>query len=264
MKTTTADITAALASRPSINLDELNSVAALQTRIDRKYVVAEHDAAAILRSFGTEAEVLETEGRRSFTYESVYFDTAELDAYKLAAHGRRRRYKIRTRTYVDSNLSFLEVKTEGARAATVKERIPYRLEDRRRITGEGLAYINETLKAVVGSVPSGPLSPVLETRYDRITLYLPDSRSRATIDLDVTWHRPHGATQVLHGAVVLETKSGSTPGPLDQHLWAHGIRPCRISKFATGMAALNPLLPSNRWHRTLSRNLPLRFLSVPS
>ena len=97
MKTTTADITAALASLPSISLDELNSVAALQTRTDRKYVVGEREAASILGSFDAGVEALETEGRRSFTYESVYFDTAELDAYKLAAHGRRRRYKIRTR-----------------------------------------------------------------------------------------------------------------------------------------------------------------------
>lgn len=264
MRPTPADILAAVDSSQPISLDELNAVAALQTRTDRKYVVGERAAARILGSFDAEVQVLETTGRRSFTYESVYFDTAELDSYKLAAHGRRRRYKIRTRTYVDSNLSFLEVKTEGARAATVKERIPYRLEDRRRITSEGLAYINETLAATVGSAPSGPLSPVLETRYDRLTLYLPDSQSRATIDLDVTWHRSLGATQVLHGAVVLETKSGTAPGPLDRHLWAYGVRPCRISKFATGMAALNPLLPANRWHRTLSRNLPLRFLPAPS
>ena len=57
--------------------------------------------------------------------------------------------------------------------------------------------------------------------------------------------------------MVLETKSGSTAGPLDRHLWANGIRPSRISKFATGMAALCPDLPANRWHSTLGRSLHL-------
>ena len=57
--------------------------------------------------------------------------------------------------------------------------------------------------------------------------------------------------------MVLETKSGSTAGPLDRHLWANGIRPSRISKFATGMAALCPELPANRWHSTLGRSLHL-------
>jgi hypothetical protein len=158
---------------------------------------------------------------------------------------------------VDSALSFLEVKTEGSREATVKERIPYSLGDRTRLTPEGLAYIRETLSAAGIKVPALPLEPVLVTRYDRTTLYLPESGSRATIDTDVTWQRPGHQPWVLHGAVILETKSGSTAGPLDRHLWAAGVRPSRISKFATGMAALRPGLPANRWNRTL-RHLALR------
>ena len=77
-------------------------------------------------------------------------------------------------------------------------------------------------------------------------------------DNDVSWQQPGLDPWVLDDAVILETKSGSTAGPLDRHLWAAGIRPSRISKFATGMAALRPDLPANRWNRTLSRSLPLR------
>jgi hypothetical protein len=243
---------------PAVGLEELNTAAALQTRVDRKYVVPRGAAEQLLASFTTAVRVLDMDGVRSFAYDSVYFDTPDLDSYLLAARGRRRRFKIRTRTYLDSNLSFLEVKTEGAREATVKERIPYLLTDRDRMTADGLDYVNETLAAAIGDVPSGPLGPVLSTRYDRTTLYLPDSGSRATIDSDVTWQRPGGRPWVLDGAVVLETKSGSAAGPLDRHLWAHGIRPCRISKFATGMAALCPGLPANRWNRTLRRSVQLR------
>lgn len=243
---------------PTVGLDELNAEAALQTRVDRKYVVPSGLARQLLDTFSTVMRVLEIDGSQSFAYDSVYFDTATLDSYLLAAHGRRRRYKIRTRTYVDSAVSFLEVKTEGAREATVKERIPYRPEDRARLTMEGLDYVRETLAAAVGSVPAGPLEPVIETRYHRTTLYLPGSGSRATIDTDVTWQRPSRRPWVLDDAVILETKSGSTAGPLDRHLWAHGVRPSRISKFATGMAALHPGLPANRWNRTLRRSLALR------
>ncbi|ACL41187.1 conserved hypothetical protein [Pseudarthrobacter chlorophenolicus A6] len=243
---------------PSVGLAELNAEAALQTRVDRKYVLATGMARHLLATFGAEMRVLEMDGARSFSYDSVYFDTAALDSYLLAAHGRRRRYKIRTRTYVDSAISFLEVKTEGAREATVKERIPYRLEDRSRLTADGLDYVRETLAAAVGSVPAGPLEPVLETRYHRTTFYLQESGSRATLDTGVTWQRPGREPWVLDDAVILETKSGSTAGPLDRHLWAAGVRPSRISKFATGIAALRPELPANRWNRTLSRSLPLR------
>lgn len=254
----TAVVVSNLGSLRPVGLEELNSEAALQTRVDRKYVVPARLAGQLLATFRADVRVLEMDGSRSFAYDSVYFDTAGLDSYLLAARGRRRRYKIRTRTYVDSAVSFLEVKTEGAREATVKERIPYLPEDRARLTAEGLEYVRETLTAAVGSMPPGRLHPVLETRYHRTTLYLPESGSRATIDTDVTWQRPGQAAWVLDDAVILETKSGSTAGPLDRHLWAHGVRPSRISKFATGMAALCPDLPANRWNRTLRRSLSLR------
>lgn len=257
---TSAALEAALRDRPSVSLEQLNAAASLQTRIDRKYVVGVQQAADLLQALPVPLKVLEIAGRRRFAYESVYFDTPALDSYLLAARGRRRRYKIRTRTYADSGLCFLEVKTEGARAATVKERIPYPLEAARRITPEGREYINETLQAAVGSVPSGVLSPVIDTGYGRITVFLPETCSRATVDLDVTWRRSGAVPKVLQGAVILETKSGFAASDLDRTLWAHGIRPSRISKFATGLAALEPGLPSNRWHRTLSRDLTLRAL----
>ena len=239
-----------LAALPPIGLEELNAQAALQTRVDRKYVVPAATARQVLATFGGQARVLEMDGLRSFAYDSVYFDTPQLDSYLLAARGRRRRSKIRTRTYADTGTRFLEVKTEGTREATVKERIPYD-------TAEGLEYVNETLATTVGDVPDGPLGPVLETRYRRTTLYLPESGSRATIDSDVTWQSRDGEPWVLAGSVVLETNSGSAAGPLDRHLWQHGVRPSRISKFATGMAALHPHLPANRWNRTLRRSMRL-------
>jgi VTC domain len=252
-----AGIAASLRHLSAIGLEELNAAAALQTRVDRKYVLPALQATQLLGAFEAELRILEMDGKRTFGYDSVYFDTPQLDSYLLAARGRRRRFKIRTRTYVDSAVSFLEVKTEGSREATVKDRIPYHLADRSRITAEGLAYINDTLTETIGGVPSGPLEPVLETRYRRTTLFLPGSDSRATLDEAVTWQRPGGSPWLLDGSLVLETKSGSTAGPLDRLLWDSGIRPSRISKFATGMAALCPGLPANRWHRTLQRHLNL-------
>ncbi|PYI40054.1 molecular chaperone [Arthrobacter psychrolactophilus] len=240
---------------PTISLEELNTTAALQTRIDRKYLVPTEHFTQIFNSFDAEMHVLDTDGLQIFPYDSVYFDTPELDSYHLAAFGRRRRYKIRTRSYLNSGVSFLEVKTEGARSATVKERIPYELANRSTITQEGAAYITETLLST-GQAPPRGLSPVLETTYGRITLFLPASNSRATIDVEVAWSLLGQPPLIMNDQLVVETKSGSAPGQLDKYLWHHGIRPSRISKFATGMALLMPHLPANRWHRTLSHNMP--------
>ncbi|MFJ6271796.1 VTC domain-containing protein, partial [Pseudarthrobacter oxydans] len=146
----------------------------------------------------------------------------------------------------------------SVRTSILEDLDVYPRTSRRPSTTPSTAKSRETLTAAVGSIPPGRLHPVLETRYHRTTLYLPESGSRATIDTDVTWQRPGRAAWVLDDAVILETKSGSTAGPLDRHLWAHGVRPSRISKFATGMAALCPDLPANRWNRTLRRSLSLR------
>ena len=42
--------------------------------------------------------------------------------------------------------------------------------------------------------------------------------------------------------------------PVDRLLWQRGTRPARISKYATGLAALRPDLPDVPWRRTLRRH----------
>ena len=59
------------------------------------------------------------------------------------------------------------------------------------------------------------------------------------------------------GLVVVETKSGQSPSIADRYLWRAGIRPSKISKYATGLAALNPQLPANKWQRTIGQYLTL-------
>src|SRR5687767_114854 len=98
-----------------ISLEQVLAIAELQSRVDRKYLVAPDRFIRFLDACGDRLRVLEIEGLRDFHYESVYFDTAELSAYHQAATGRRSKFKVRTRTYVDSSQCMLEVKTEGGR-----------------------------------------------------------------------------------------------------------------------------------------------------
>jgi len=102
----------------TIGLAELTERASLLTRIDRKYVLPRAELDAVLGDLDPAVRVLDIDGVRSSAYESVYFDTPELTSFLMAAHPRRRRFKIRTRTYVDSAQSYLEVKTRGGRGVT--------------------------------------------------------------------------------------------------------------------------------------------------
>lgn len=241
----------AIAALEPVALEELTAAAALLTRVDRKYALAADDAARMLEALPEGTRALAIAGERSLAYASTYFDSGDLLAYRLAAHGRRRRFKLRTRTYVDANLAFLELKTRGGRGTTVKERIAYAPEDRAVLTEDGRAYAEEGL-AVVG-IPAPPLRPVIETAYRRTTLLLPDGATRATVDTDLAWRLDDGTTLRTPGLVIVETKATGGPGAVDRLLWRSGHRPDRVSKFATGLAALRPDLPSNRWHGVLRR-----------
>ena len=232
-----------------IGLAEVTLLADLQTRVDRKYLVGadvvDRLAVAVLGG----AEVLTIEGRTAFTYESVYFDTPDLQAYRDAAHQRRRRYKVRTRTYVDSGQCVLEVKTRSGRGETVKERTEHDVDARSALDGAARRFAGMVLGA---DAPVEDLVPTLTTRYRRTTVVDRVAPMRMTVDADLVCESPAGVV-ALDGLVVVETKSAGRPTPADRWLWAAGHRPVSISKYCVGLAALDPALPANRWTRTLAR-----------
>ncbi|MCP3990053.1 MAG: polyphosphate polymerase domain-containing protein [Actinomycetia bacterium] len=235
----------------SISLQELNEVAALQTRVDRKYILTDFELIEMVDSLAPRLSTLDIDGNRSFTYQSVYFDTPELDCFRAAAHRRRRRFKVRTRTYCDAASTMLEVKTKGGRKVTVKQRQPHRYEDRGDLDPAGRAFI-------VGAADCTPtvarsLIPVLITRYRRATLVDLDDIARLTIDADLLSRDRHGCSLSLQNHYIIETKTAGPPSAADRWLWANGRRPEKVSKFGTSLAALNPGLPANKWHRTVNR-----------
>ncbi|MCM0620642.1 polyphosphate polymerase domain-containing protein [Nocardioides bruguierae] len=246
-----------------IGLEELVETAALLTRVDRKYVVPEQELPDLLAAVPERTRVLEIEGSRAFGYRSDYLDTPALDAFWLAGQGRRRRFKVRERTYLDTGTTYLEVKVPGPRGTNLKERV---LRAHRGPLDDGeQQFLDERLRAarVPDHVRVEGLAPALVSSYRRTTLLLagdePGTDSRATLDTDLVWALPgaHASRLPVTDRVVVETKTGSTPSALDRLLWARGHRPVRISKFGTGLAALDPALPRLRWHRVLERDLGL-------
>ena len=242
-----------LAELQPIGLDELVEKAALQTRVDRKYVLGRLEAAEVLAALDPGTRILEIDGAQSSAYESVYFDTPDLLSYRMAAHARRRRFKLRTRSYVDTAEAWLEVKTRGARSTTVKDRLAYDIDDRDILTADGRQYADAALDGLGLQGDQLDLRPTLVTRYHRTTLFLPASGSRATIDTDLSWEVDDGRVLETPDVAIIETKSGTRTSEVDRLLWSYGHRPAAISKFGTGLAALRSDLPSNKWARVLRR-----------
>ena len=230
----------------SISLAELNRDASLLTRKDRKYLVPLPVARRLVEV--NDLHVLEIDGRRSFRYESVYFDTPDRVSYLAAAHKRRRRFKVRTRSYLDSGGCSLEVKTRERRGLTEKHRLPYEVEQRACLNSEALEFVDQFERI---APLSRHLEPVLTTRYERTTLLEPNSMSRITIDTNLEIETAGGANLTLPAMAVVETKTSGQPCAVDHFMWSVHQRPTKISKYCTGLAALTPGLPANKWNRVL-------------
>jgi hypothetical protein len=220
-----------------ISLADLDAIAALQVRNDRKYVVDETIVDLMLCELAGGLQILQIDGLRAFN---------------------RRRFKVRTRTYEDSAKVTLEVKTKDGRGRTVKERLDYDIDNSSRLTPEGRRFLQMVLASSDVPVTDEVLNetglhPVLTTAYRRSTIVHETSGTRATIDSALVCTATDGRSTSLD-AVIVESKSPTAAGPVDRWMWAHGHRPVKISKCSTGLAALYPELPSNKWRRTLDRH----------
>jgi VTC domain len=262
-------MTDAVNTLDSVTLEQIQELADLQTRIDRKYVLPVSLVAEMIDAQDS-LMVLEIGGQRRFGYESVYFDTPDLVSYRGAAHSRRRRFKVRTRTYTDSGDCVLEVKVKGGRGETIKERLPYNSGSAERLSPQALAFAERVLSPVLAHaqeiVPQ--LAPTLATTYDRMTFVDPLRGTRLTCDSGLLCtaltdighggslrrHGRAGARTGLGEQVVLESKSPGTATSVDRWLWARGYRPESLSKYCVGLAALDDGLPSNKWNQSLRRH----------
>lgn len=253
---TVTDCTVATDDLGGVTLAELAERAALLTRVDRKYVVPHAAADDLLRRLAAVpggARVLDIDGRRSFAYRSVYLDTPDLLTYRLAARRRPRRFKVRTRSYLDTREHWFEVKVRDQRGRTVKERLPRTTGGPTTADDGTVPFTHEVLASHRLLPDELDLRPVLATTYQRVTVWLPGCDSRLTIDTLLEGHGPTG-TAVLPWRAVVETKTGGATSVADRLLWAAGHRPVRISKYATAMAALDTHLPANRWAPVLRRH----------
>lgn len=240
-----------LADLNPIGLTQLDESASLLTRVDRKYVLTEAELGGLIDALAHRVAALEIDSNREFTYESVYFDTPQLDFYLGAAYRRRRRVKVRTRGYLDASEAMLEVKSKGHRGETVKVRQTHDFAQRRHLDGAATSYIDE----VLGQPGIGDrLVPTLTSSYRRVTLVDLDDVARVTVDRDLRCTDESGSSLTLDDRVIVETKSSGTPSFCDRWLWSNGRRPEKLSKFGTSLGALRPELPSNKWHRTIQRH----------
>ena len=179
-------------------------------------------------------------------YRTLYFDTPDHWCLREHHRGRRPRYKIRVRHYLDRDLSFLEVKRKTSADTTVKERraISYQEE---QLAADDKAFINTHSPIEAGGLVAG-----LRTNFGRITLVGLDTEERATFDVQLSFGGPRGQA-TLPGVVVAEVKQHRfmARSPVMLALRQSGIRPASMSKYCTAAMLLLPEISLNRFRPTL-------------
>ena len=177
-----------------IGLGDLNRRAALLTRVDRKYVLGLEEARSVLALVDPASRLLSIDGLDVSAYSTTYYDTPGLDAFSMTARPRRRRFKVRTRLYLDSGQAFLEVKTRGPRGTTIKERqriAPH--EAGGPLTDAHRVWLADRLERVGRPGAAREVERVLRGSYSRSTLLLPGGARRAR------WRAPASSSSRRRG-----------------------------------------------------------------
>lgn len=222
-----------------VTLAQLNARAAQLERQDRKYVVQDGVLDEALGEWSRTFDVLEINDQTSFLYRSLYFDDDDYSSYYDHHVGRRIRFKVRTRHYVDTDQYYLEMKLKGPRKRTLKSRITYLPENFTFLDLSAREHIDRTYFDVYGRHLLIELKPTIRVEYTRTTLVAKQGGARITIDRNLTFSASSKICSIDSGKVILETKSDNGNGIADQtlrRLHQHPVSGC--SKYCIGLVAL--------------------------
>lgn len=228
-----------------ISLDEMDGIR-LMNRTDTKFVTTADRLMELLLMAGDEYRVQEIGGKRNMRYATTYYDSSDYAFYNAHHDGHAGRQKVRVRSYVDSEMSFLEVKTKDNHGKTHKSRITFDGRD-------GVAstpFLRQNL-----SIDPSLLEAKIDNRFCRITLVDKAKTERLTIDTCLEFaNLATGHDCSLAQLAIIELKrDGLQPSPVLEMLRRLRIHPEGFSKYCIGEALTNPTLRTNRMKPRLHR-----------
>lgn len=166
---------------PTLDLDRIAAVR-LMNRVDTKYLVDERRCMELLELAADQYYVQIIDDCRACRYATLYYDTPQWDMYHLHHNRRLTRQKIRTRTYVETGVTYLEVKSKSNKGRTHKRRMAL---DRSLFAAAATdTAAADFLRREARYAPEA-LSPSLATRFVRVTLVNHAMTERLTIDFDL-------------------------------------------------------------------------------
>lgn len=244
-----------------ISLSQMEEVK-LMNRTDTKFVLPFSRLNNLLSQLQNDYFVVNINQHLFTTYKTLYYDYADFKLYQKHHSGQLNRYKVRHRTYVESDLGFLEVKFKNNKGRTLKERI--------KLKEVPFAWNNKTEKFLQTFTPFHPadLQPALWVNYKRITLVGKMARERVTIDFQLQFvNKEHKID--FDNLVIIEVKQASRiRSKILEVLKNQKIKQGSISKYCLAAQNLFPHLKHNNFkekiyhiHKIISHDNITQFAS---
>ncbi|QRN82766.1 polyphosphate polymerase domain-containing protein [Chloroflexota bacterium] len=229
-----------LSQMDPITLEE-STGAKLMKRTDMKFVFPSILLPVILDNLSPTYRILEVDNNvRLQHYQTLYFDTQDFQLYQQHHNEQRDRYKLRVRSYLNSEINYLEVKKKDNQNITRKSRVetPYPLNGQ---SSDIQSFLKTTFP-----MSDLPMVPKITNQFFRISLVNRLGIERLTLDLNLRFFSPSG-TFSIPGIVIAEIKQPhfSLQSPFVAEMRQAGYHPTQFSKYCIGVALAYPHLKRN-------------------
>lgn len=233
---------------PPISLEEMSGIK-LMNRTDTKYVATISQLLAFLQAVEGKYYIQEIDGVRLASYHTTYFDTEDNEMYVMHHNGKLVREKIRVRTYEDSQITFLEVKNKNNHKRTKKKRIEVQAVDSLSAERQNV----DPFLAKCAWYTLDELRPVIENRFNRITLVNFGKTERLTIDFNLRFHNflTDEERKLEHVTIIELKRDGNVFSPSLDIFRKLRIKRSGFSKYCMGCALTNKNLKRNNFKERL-------------
>lgn len=214
----------------------------LLNRKDTKYYFHVQKLPAVLELLQRDYRLLDIRSTHSFSYCNLYFDTPDFYFYYQHHNRRLNRYKIRIRHYLESDITYLEIKFRSNNSRIIKTRL--------QIPSFCPELSEESKQFIRLNSPCDPdtLRPVLRNDFKRLTFVSNDMKERGTIDTRLTLEAGGGQKE-FQSLCIAEIKQNTM---FSGSRFKVAMREClcpelKISKYSIGTAYMYPHLKQNNF-----------------
>ena len=217
----------------------------LMSRMDTKFVFQLSKLPSLLLQLHPFYNILTINSKVIHDYKSLYYDTEERKFYIDHHNSRVNRNKIRFREYVDSGLTFLEVKLKNNKGRTIKKRMKVDAISK-ELSNKHKAYIEKIIGKPVD------VNAKQWINFSRATFVHKQKKERLTIDIKLSFKDDEKVGN-LNDIVIAEVKQERMSRSSDFIRIAKemSILPIRLSKYCISTMQLWPSIKQNRFKKKL-------------